>query len=296
MQFTRKMARLVAAFLLVSTMMTPALALTGTVNSESSVLNMRDAAGAQGNILNKLAHGTVVEVLEQQDGWFKIVYQGEVGYVSGAYLKVEGMEAIPAAPVPMAEAPVEAEPVYVRVINGPLNIRSGPGTDYDKVGQLNVGKVVEIQGLQDGWYQIEAGYISAEYVKETTPSDATLGQTIADYALQFVGCRYVYGGSSPNGFDCSGLTSYVYKQFGYSLNRTASGQMDNGVPVAKEDLQPGDLVMFNEGNRNKRATHVGMYIGNGQIVHASTASVGVVVSDLYSNYYVRTYVGARRIV
>ncbi len=185
----------------------------------------------------------------------------------------------------------------MRVVSGPLNVRSGPSTDSDKVDKLYTGKVVETQGFQDGWYKIESGYISAEYVVQADPAQATLGQEIADYALQFLGCRYVYGGSSPKGFDCSGFTSYVYRQFGYSLNRTASSQLDNGTPVAKEELQPGDLVMFKEsGSGSKRASHVALYIGNGQIIHASTASVGVIISDLYSSYYSRTYAGARRIV
>ena len=121
------------------------------------------------------------------------------------------------------------------------------------------------------------------------------GSQIAQYALQYVGCPYVYGGSSPSGFDCSGFTTYVMKHFGSSINRTASSQMDNGTSVSKSQLQPGDLVFFNSGNSSKRATHVGIYTGNGQFVHASTSTTGVIISDLNSSYYSSTYVGARRL-
>ncbi|MCI9156214.1 MAG: SH3 domain-containing protein [Lawsonibacter sp.] len=292
MHLNRAAVRMTAVMLLVSTMLTPASALTGTVTTKNSQLRMRAEASNEGKLVTKLNNGVQVEVLDILEGWYQVSYEGLTGYVASEYMKLETESEQEETPVPLA---AESEPVYVRVVKGPLNVRSGPGTDYEKVDQLYTGKTIETQGLQNDWYKIASGYISAEYVVQADPAEATKGQEIADYALQFLGCRYVYGGSSPKGFDCSGFTSYVYKQFGYSLNRTASAQLDNGTPVAKEDLQPGDLVMFKEGG-SKRASHVGMYIGNGQIIHASTASVGVIISDLYSSYYVRTYVGARRIV
>lgn len=299
MHLNRFVIRITATILLVSTLITPTSALTGTVKTQNKQLRMRAEASEESSVLKKLDNGVQVEVLDTLDGWYQVSYQDLTGYVSSQYLELAEEEPTDQALAPLADIPAkvaaEPEPIYVRVVSGPLNIRSGPGTDYEKVGKLYTGKIVETQGVQDGWYKIESGYISAEYVIQADPTEATLGQEIVDYALQFLGCRYVYGGSSPKGFDCSGFTSYVYKQFGYNLNRTASDQLDNGTPVSKEELQPGDLVMFKEGG-SKRASHVGMYIGNGQIIHASTASVGVVISDLYSSYYVRTYVGARRIV
>ena len=146
-----------------------------------------------------------------------------------------GADAAEAAKTAEAAAPAAAEPRYGKVTTASLNIRSGAGTDYDKVGSLKAGKIVTILGEANGWYQIESGYVSADYVTIVDAAEATRaskGQEIADYALQFVGYPYVYGGSSPKGFDCSGLTSYVYRQFGYSINRTASGQLDNGTAVS----------------------------------------------------------------
>ena len=153
----------------------------------------------------------------------------------------------------------------------------------------------------DGWYKISGGYVCADYVTEIDAAayqaSYSKGQEIADYALQFKGYRYVHGGSSPStGFDCSGFTSYVYKQFGYSLNRTCSGQLDNGTPVSMSELQPGDLVIFKKGNSSSRATHVGLYIGDNQFIHASTAKVGVIINKLSDYYYTTGFVGGRRIV
>lgn len=316
MHVNRIVTRLAAAVLMVSTLITPTFAANGIVNTEGPALRLRAEASTEGSILEKLANGTQVEVLSVlEEGWYQVSYRGLTGYVSAEYLTVEEeadeLEELQEEPVAEADAPVTlavAQPAaaesdgksYVRVVEGPLNIRTAPTTDSSKAGKLYTGRVVEVLEQLDGWYRIENGYISAEYVVTADASEAQAsgqGQGIAEYALQYLGCRYVYGGSSPKGFDCSGFTSYVYRQFGYSLNRTASSQLDNGTPVAKEELQPGDLVMFKEsGSGSKRASHVALYIGNGQIIHASTASVGVIISDLYSSYYARTYAGARRIV
>ena len=292
MHLRRSAARIGLSLLLAGTMMVPAFAATGTVNSGDSTLRVRAEANTSSEVITKLAHGTQVEVLTAVDnGWYQISHEGLTGYVSGEFLSVAEAEA--------AALPVEAEPIYVRITEGPLNVRSGPSTDEDKVGKLATGRVVEVISQLDGWYEIESGYISAEYtvvVDAAAAAQSGKGQEIADYALQFVGCRYVYGGSSPKGFDCSGFTSYVYRQFGYSLNRTASSQLDNGTPVAKEELQPGDLVIFKKGGSSKPASHVGLYIGNNQFVHASTSRVGVIVSGMDEAYYTTGFVGGRRLV
>lgn len=292
MHLPRTAARFTAGMLLVSTLIIPSFAVTGTVDSGDSSLRVRAECNTSSAILKKLADGTQVDVLASvENGWYQISHEGTTGYVSGEYLLVDEAEA--------ASLPVEEEPIYVRVTADSLNVRSGPSTDHDKVGQLPVGRVVEVVEELEGWYQIQDGYISAEYVQVVDAAalaEAGKGQEIADFALQFVGYPYVYGGSSPKGFDCSGFTSYVYSQFGYSINRTASNQLDNGYAVSMSELQPGDLVMFNNGSSSKRATHVGLYIGNGEFVHASTSRVGVIVSGMDEAYYTTGFVGARRIV
>ena len=120
---------------------------------------------------------------------------------------------------------------------------------------------------------------------------------VVDLAMQYLGYPYCYGGSSPSGFDCSGFVRYVYSQFCCSLNRTASAQMSNGTSVSMSELQPGDLVFFlKSGSGASRASHVGIYIGGGQFIHASTSSTGVIISDMDSAYYTTGFVGGRRIL
>lgn len=265
MNFKRTVSRLTVGLLLVSTLITPALAATGTVNTEGSSLRLRSEANTSSSVLKQLSHGTQVDVLSGLvDGWYQVSYKGTTGYVSGEYLTITEDNA--AAPAPQTTAAPAAEPasdkVYIKVTEGPLNIRSGPSTDYDRVGSLYTGRTAEVVEKLDGWYHISDGYVSADYVTEIDAAayeaSYSKGQEIADYALQFKGYRYVHGGSSPSGFDCSGFTSYVYKQFGYSLNRTCSGQLDNGTPVSMSELQPGDIVIFKKGNANTRATQVGL--------------------------------------
>ena len=119
----------------------------------------------------------------------------------------------------------------------------------------------------------------------TSAEGLALGQQIAGYACQFLGNPYVYGGSSlTNGTDCSGFTMAVYAQFGYSLSHSSGVQMGQGTPVSLDAVQPGDIICY--------SGHVGLYIGGGQIVHASTESTGIIISNMYYT----TPIGARRIV
>lgn len=122
----------------------------------------------------------------------------------------------------------------------------------------------------------------------------TRGALICDYAKQFLGCRYVYGAQDPAyGFDCSGFTYYIYHLFGYMLNRGATGQLANGSFVRRSELQAGDLVFFGSG---AIASHVGIYIGDGNFIHAANRRQGVIISSLFESGYDRTYLTARRIV
>lgn len=126
----------------------------------------------------------------------------------------------------------------------------------------------------------------------TTTSNTTASasaSSVVSYAKQYLGCKYVYGGTSPSGFDCSGFTQYVYKHFGVNLNRTAAAQYSNGQSVT--NLQAGDLVMFGKSGIN----HVGIYIGGNTFIHAANPSKGVRTDSMSTGYYKTNYVGARRI-
>lgn len=122
-----------------------------------------------------------------------------------------------------------------------------------------------------------------------------VGQEIANYALQYNGYSYVYGASSPSaGFDCSGLAYYVYGQFGYALPRTAAAQYQEGTPIERSDLQPGDLLFFATAG-GRYVSHVGIYIGNDQFINAATTNQGVIISSLDNTYWTDAYVGAKQI-
>ena len=120
-------------------------------------------------------------------------------------------------------------------------------------------------------------------------------QAVINMVKRQVGKPYVYGAAGPNSFDCSGLTYYCYKNAaGINLNRSSAAQASNGRYVSKSELKPGDLIFFNSGTN--RIRHVGMYVGNGQFIHAPSPGKSVKYENLYSSYYVKGYVTARRII
>ena len=125
------------------------------------------------------------------------------------------------------------------------------------------------------------------------PNSATASAVITS-AKQYMGVPYVWGGSTPSGFDCSGFTQYVMKQNGITIPRTAAEQFATGTAVDKSALKIGDLVFFT--TYKAGASHVGFYMGNGQFIHASSAGSKVTISSLDEKYYTEKYIGARRYI
>jgi cell wall-associated NlpC family hydrolase len=127
----------------------------------------------------------------------------------------------------------------------------------------------------------------------STNSSSSRGSEIVSIAYRYLGYRYIYGGSSPRGFDCSGFTSYVYRSAGIWIGRTAAAQYYSGVHVSRANLQPGDLVFF--ANTYQRGiSHAGIYLGNGKFINAANESTGVTISNLNSRYWASHYYGATR--
>ena len=189
-----------------------------------------------------------------------------------------------------------------------LNVRDSWLSTSTKVGTLTRNQSVTVTGsCSNGWYRIKfeghTAYVSGKYLSDEAGASSSSGSIssgsgtatdIANFAMSFVGYSYVWGGMSPStGFDCSGLMYYVLTQYGYSMKRVANDQMTQGTAVSRDNLQVGDLVFFGYGSY---ANHVGMYIGNGNFVHASTPSTGVRVNSLNETYYNTRFIGARRII
>ncbi len=265
----------------------------GTVSA--AALNVRVAPDTTGSVAATITGGSTVVILDIiNDSWYHISSGDTKGYVAAMYIS--------------DVAPVKSFTAAGDLTGDNVLLRSEPSTSGAALGTYPSGTAMSIIGINNGWYQVQhngiTGYIRSDYMALSSGSapsysEATSkGQEIADYARQFVGYKYIYGSSSPalGGFDCSGLTYNAYRQFGYSISRTASQQYRNdGVPVAKSDLQPGDLVFFSS-NGGRSVTHVGLYYGNGQFVNASTERTGVIMSSLDSDWYARTWYGAKRII
>jgi cell wall-associated NlpC family hydrolase len=260
---------------------------------QSGILNLRAGPSTSYDILAAAKQGEAVTLLAGPDnGWYKVCYQGTVGYMSASYLS--GGEVAASGEEDLGSGTVNV---------GALNMRSGPGTDYGRVLILYQGATVELLSLDNGWYKISyngtVGYVSSVYItpgKAAEPGDTNVAAQAVSLAKTYLGVRYVYGGSSPSGFDCSGFSQYIYRQLGYSINRTASTQFNNdGSAVSKANLQVGDLVFFRAPDSSKSATHVGIYIGDNQFIHASSTGRKVMISE-FNNWYGSIFVGGRRIV
>ncbi len=260
-----------------------------TVNTSS--LNIRSGPDTSYDRVRVVSKGTILVILETtSEEWYKVNYKGTVGYVSTEYL----------TDVLTAEN-FDAKGT---VSGTSVRMRESYTVDSSVLATYDTGKELDVIGINSGWYKVVdgdlTGYIRSDLMDITGGGTLTtvssLGQDIANFALNYVGYRYVYGNESPaDGFDCSGLVYYVYGQYGYKLSRTASNQYaNNGVSVDKSSLQAGDLVFFS--SNGSSVTHVGIYIGGGQFVHASTSTTGVIISDLNSEYYTNVWYGAKRII
>lgn len=205
-------------------------------------------------------------------------------------------------------------------------VRKEPSTSAGIVTTLIRNTDVTVVGESGEWYKVTykdySGYIYKELLSdkkteetnrssanresattvssvttETTTEETSKGQEIVEYAKQYLGCPYVYGGSGDKSFDCSGFTMYVYKKFGYALSHSATAQSKVGTYVAKEDLQAGDLVFFLDYETMDGIGHCGIYIGNGEFIHASSGSgYCVKISNLLTGSYNTRYATARRLI
>ena len=279
------------AMLLAATALAADIA-TGAGCTTGSSLRLRAEPSTSASVVTTLDKSVAVAILDDSvDGWYKIAYNGSTGYVSSDYLIIDQDNIFT---------------TYGRVPEGTVNVRAAATTESESLATIDAGTVVTVNGLVNGWYDVTCqygteGYVRSDLLVLTSNATSGKGSSIVETALSHLGTRYVYGGASAGGFDCSGFTMYIYKQFGYSLPHSATSQWLSGMGTkiySISELQPGDLVFFNDPSRNKgkACSHAGIYIGNGQHVHASSSrNGGVITSDLTSGYYNTYFVGGLRL-
>lgn len=334
---TRVMALAVTLMILISTFSITALAEGNLVSGigfvKATNLNLRQQPSTDSPILATACSGECVVILGQENGWYRVNYNLQEGYMSADYLTVSTVE--------------NAELGYGTVTGSGVNLRSGPSTSHSKVGTASYGDKCYIIGLNQGWYKVlygsKACYIRSDYLSlseipyenrassnapkyfrqgkaiaplpgtstasqaGSTSSSAAASQTgslssasatgaqILSKATQYLGTPYAYGGASPSGFDCSGFVYYVYGTFGLSVGRTPEAQYGAGTVVDKASLQPGDIVLF-ANTYASGISHSGIYAGNGQFIHSPNSRSTVSYSDLTSGYWSEHFYCGIRVV
>lgn len=253
-----------------------------------SNLNVRAAAGTDAEIVGKMPNNAGCEIIETEGEWTKISSGKVEGYVKSEYL-LSGEAAIAKAH--------EAKQTIATVTATTLYVREQPNTDCEIITMMPQGEELEVVEMLEGWVKInvdsDEGYVSADYVeistelaKAMTLTEIRFGQGVSDvrvslvqYATQFVGNPYVWGGTSlTRGADCSGFVLSVFANYGISLPHSSSAQSGCGTRISASEAQPGDLFFYGNGSR---INHVAIYIGGGQVVHASSPKSGIKISSAY---------------
>jgi uncharacterized protein YgiM (DUF1202 family) len=253
-------------------------------------LNVRKKADEDADLVGKMPAGAGCEVYGEEDGWYHIKSGSVEGYVKSDYL-LTGSKAKKKAKKYVKEV--------ATVNTTTLFVREEPNTDCTILAMVPIEEELTVlDTVDDGaWYKVEIddqeGYVSGDYVdisqklpKAMTISEVKYGQGVSDvrvslvqYALQFVGNPYVWGGTSlTNGVDCSGFTMQIYAKYGISLPHSSKAQPNSGRRISSSEAQPGDLFFYGSGNT---INHVAIYIGGGRVVHASNHRDGIKISNAF---------------
>ena len=259
----------------------------GIANVEET-LNVRETPSADSSMVGQMPKNAAGEILETLDGWYKIQSGDVTGYVSADYL-ITGEEA--------AARAEEVKQTIATVKTPTLNVREEPNTECSILALMPQGEELNVLEDLSGWVKVDLdntnGFISKDYVdisvqlpKAMTMTEVRYGNGVSDvrvdlisYATQFVGNPYVWGGTSlTNGADCSGFTLSIFAKYGVYLPHSSKAQANCGTRISASEAKPGDLFFYGSGSS---ISHVAIYIGNGQIVHASSKKTGIKISNAF---------------
>ena len=281
------LAGAIASSIMLHTGMTTAFAATEYKVITADAVNFRSGPSTSYLSLGSFNKGDKVEYLGTSGSWVKVKYNNKTGYVYGSYV---GNYAT----------------ITQYVTATTLNVRSGAGTSYSVLGSLSKGTKVEVISTTNGWSKINyngsIGYVSSQYLSSSSTDSSTSTTSssvnkVISLAKSLLGKSYVWGAQGPSTFDCSGFTYYVFKNAAnITLPRVSQDQSTYGTYVSKSNLKVGDLVFFDTNGANDgNVSHVGIYLGNNQFIHASSSKGKVVISEM-SSYYSGAYVNARRVL
>ena len=277
MNSPKKLIRIAVSAALAASMLLPNAFALYPAKVKADALYLREAP--EGNIIATLPQDTVLAVVNNSNSWFKVVVNGREGYVSGEYL------------TGTLTSDFNLGTGHI-VCDTTVNLREQPNTSSSVLASLSNSTAVSVTGVYQGWYKVSCngknGYVHPDYITfaavqtpapaenkaPVTPDSNVVSYTgtsearaeVLEYAAQFLGTPYVYGGSSPSGFDCSGFTSYVFNNTVGSIPRVAQSQFNATTHVSREELLPGDLVFF--GSSASSISHVGIYVGDDTFIHS----------------------------
>lgn len=250
-------------------------------------LNIRKAPGEDQKIIGKLPKNAGCTIVsEEKDGWVKIKSGKVTGYVKKEYL-ITGDKAVTLAK--------KVGSLVATVNTQTLNVREEASLLGGVITSVPIEEELEVTSVSTDWVKVkidaDEGYVARQYidlsyqlekavsVEELTTGVSGIRAQMVSYAKQFLGNPYVWGGTSlTSGTDCSGFTLSIYAKFGYSLPRVSRSQASSGTSISASNIKAGDLVFYGSGSY---ISHVAMYIGNGQVIHASNPRTGIKISNMY---------------
>lgn len=258
----------------------------GIANVDNN-LNVRAIAAEDGKLVGKLPKDAACEVLDNDGTWAHIISGKVEGYVSVEYLLTG---------IPAKRRAEELATTMARVTTDSLKVRAEANTDSEVITMVPNGEELEVASVEGDWVKVylddEEVFVSADYVEVSselgtaiTMTELFYGQGVSDvrvdvcqYAKEFLGNPYVWGGTSlTNGADCSGYVLSIFKKYGVSLPHSSVAQANCGTTISVSEAQPGDLIFYGNG---RSINHVAIYIGNGQVIHASNPKTGIRISNV----------------